>query len=388
MSQKLYARTYLKNNKKRVATLIVSLTLCAVLNYLTSFLLGVSTETVKPLCYDVTRVMQYVYFTDMNKLVEDDTEYESFEEAMGLYNAELEKLGQEIENKCDKVEKVFAAQCIDAELRALFASWFFEGALMDSKDVETYLSFYDAKLVDGRLPQGEGEVVLDSVTMKNNGYNIGDPVEYYTLYTIVGVVESDLNLICGTPHPDDNSEKRLFIFSHDIKNLKDELDKIGITIDSEYTYWTDYESQTEDFKKNMVDAIEGSTQIVYVGIVILMCIALTVIYITFLRDRHSEWCLYASIGYSRKAVYFSIMRELLFTFILSIVIGTAVTALSVVLIDVLYLTPHGLNCQYLNIKAIKDVLLDFLVFFAILQLPVRYALYRIKTIDALDDDLY
>ena len=388
MSQKLYARTYLKNNKKRVATLIVSLTLCAVLNYLTSFLLGVSTETVKPLCYDVTRVMQYVYFTDMNKLVEDDTEYESFEEAMGLYNAELEKLGQEIENKCDKAEKVFAAQCIDAELRALFASWFFEGALMDSKDVETYLSFYDAKLVDGRLPQGEGEVVLDSVTMKNNGYNIGDPVEYYTLYTIVGVVESDLNLICGTPHPDDNSEKRLFIFSHDIKNLKDELDKIGITIDSEYTYWTDFESQTEDFQKNMVDAIEGSTQIVYVGIVILMCIALTVIYITFLRDRHSEWCLYASIGYSRKAVYFSIMRELAFTFALSIVIGVAVTALSVVLIDVLYLTPHGLNCQYLNIEAIKDVLLDFLVFFAILQLPVRYALYRIKTIDALGDDLY
>lgn len=388
MSQKLYARTYLKNNKKRVATLIISLTLCVALNYLTSFLLGVSTETVKPLCYDVTRVMQYLSYTDMNKLIGDGTEYETIEEAMGMYNSEIEKLGNKIENECDKVEKVFAAQSIDAELRALFATWYFEGALMESENIDQYLNFYDAELIEGRLPQGEGEVVIDSVTMKNNGYSIGDPVEYYTLYTIVGVVESDLNLICGTPHPDDNSEKRLFIFSEGIENLKDELAKIGITIDSEYVYWTDYENQTEDFQTNMVSAIEGSTQIVYVGIVILMCIALSVIYITFLRDRHSEWCLYASIGYSRKAVYFSIIRELLFTFVISIVIGAAVTALSVVLIDVLYLTPHGLSCQYFNAKAIKDVLIDFLVFFAILQLPVRYALYRIKTIDALGDELY
>lgn len=387
MSQKLYARTYLKNNKKRVATLIISLTLCVALNYLTSFLLGVSIETVKPLCHDVTRVMQYISYSDLDMLVGDDVEYETLEEAIDLYDAELEKLGQKIEDECDKVEKVFSAQSIDASLRALFATWYFEGALMDSENVDEYLRFYDAKLIDGRMPQGEGEVVLDSATMKNNGYSIGDPVEYYTLYTIVGVVESDLNLICGTPHPDDNSGKRLFIFSEGIEDLKEELDKIGVTLDSEYVYWTDYKTQTED-QTNMVDAIEGSTQIVYVGIVILMCIALSVIYITFLRDRHSEWCLYASIGYSRKAVYFSIMRELLFTFVLSIVIGAAVTALSVVLIDVLYLTPHGLSCRYFNADAIKDVLLDFLVFFAILQLPVRYALYRIKTIDALGDDLY
>ena len=388
MSQKLYARTYLKNNKKRVATLIISLTLCVALNYLTSFLLGVSTETVKPLCCDVTRIMQYVSYYDMGMLVPDNAEYETYEEAIALYNAELEKLGQKIENECNKVKRVFTAQSIDVGVRALFATWYFEGALMDSKNIEQYLDFYDAELVEGRLPQSEGEVVLDSITMKNNGYSIGDPVEHYTLYTIVGVVESDLNLICGTPHPDDTAAKRLFIFSEDITDLKAEMTGIGIELDEKYVYWTDYVTQKEDFQVNMVDAIEGSTQIVYVGIVILMCIALSVIYITFLRDRHSEWCLYASIGYSRKAIYLSIMRELLFTFILSIVIGAGITALSVWLIDILYLVPHGLGCNYFNGEAIKDVLLDFLVFFAILQIPVRYALYRIKTIDALGDDLY
>lgn len=388
MSQKLYARTYLKNNKKRVATLIISLTLCVALNYLTSFLLGVSTETVKPICYDITRRMQYISYMDMGELVPDDAEYESYDEAIAMYNQELEKQGQKIENECDKVEKVFTAQSIDASLNALFATWYFEGALMESNEVQEYLDLYDAELIEGRLPQNDGEVVLDSVTMKNNSYKIGDPVDYYTLYTIVGVVESDLNLICGTPHPDDTSSKRMFIFSEGIEDLKAEMAEIGIKLDDSYVYWTDYVTQTEDFQVNMVDAIEGSTEIVYAGIVILMCIALSVIYITFLRDRHSEWCLYASIGYSRKSIYLSIMRELLFTFILSLVIGAGITALAVWLIDILYLVPHGLGCNYFNGEAIRDVLLDFLVFFAILQIPVRYALYRIKTIDALGDDLY
>ncbi len=388
MSQKLYARTYLKNNKKRVATLIISLTLCVALNYLTAFLLGVSTETVKPLCYDVTRRMQYVSYFDMGQVIGEDAEYETYEEGIALYNAALEELGEKIENECDKVERVFAAQSIDTCLNALFATWYFEGALLDSSDVEAYLGFYDAELIEGRLPEGEGEVVIDSVTMKNNGYRIGDPVEYYTLYTIVGVVESDMNLICGTPHPEDTSEKRLFLFSEGITDLKAEMAAIGLEYDDKYMYWTDYVTQTEDFQKNMVDAIEGSTKIVYTGIVVLMCIALSVIYITFLRDRHSEWCLYASIGYSRKAVYLSIMRELLFTFVVSLLIGAAITALAIWLIDLLYLVPHGLHCQYFNPGAMRDVLIDFLVFFAILQLPVRYALYRIRTIDALGDDLY
>lgn len=388
MSQKLYARTYLKNNKKRVATLMISLTLCVALNYLTAFLLEISTETVKPLCTEVPKVMQFISYNDVDTLIGEDTEYETYEEAVNLYNTELEKLGEKIENECDKVDKVFTAQQIDGELRALFATWYFEGALLDAKDIDEYLNYYDAKLIEGKMPQGDGEVLIDSMTMKNNGYKIGDEVNYYTLYKIVGVVESDYNLICGTPHKEDFSKKNLFIFSEGITDLKSELETIGVELNESYVYWTDYNNQSKDFQEDMVEAIDSSTKIVYIGIVVLMCIALSVIYITFLRDRHSEWCLYASIGYSRKAVYFSILRELLFTFILSFVIGIAITALSVVLIDILYITPHGLYCRYLNLGTIKDVLLDFLVFFAILQIPVRYALYKIKTIDALGDDLY
>ncbi len=388
MSQKLYARTYLKNNKKRVATLIISLTLCVALNYLTAFLLNISVKTVEPVCTEVPKVMQYVSYHYVNTLLGDDAEYETREEAIELFNKELKNVAQKIENECDKVQKVFCAKVIDGACGALFATWYFEGALLDKDDIPLYLDFYDAKLIEGRLPSAEGEVLIDSQTMKNNGYKIGDPVEYYTLYTIVGVVESDLNLICGTPHPEHSDVDCMFIFSEGIEDLQSELSKIGVELNDKNMYWTDYKTQYRDFRHNVVDAIDGSTKIVYIGIVLLMCIALSVIYITFLRDRHSEWCLYASIGYSRKAIYFSILRELLFTFIVSLISGAVITVIAVLLIDLLYIKPNGLRCEYLSFVTIKNVLLDFLVFFAILQLPVRYALYRIKTIDALGNDLY
>lgn len=388
MSQKLYARTYLKNNKKRVATLIISLTLCVALNYLTAFLLNISVKTVEPVCTEVPKVMQYVSYHYVNTLLGDDAEYETREEAIELFNKELKNVAQKIENECDKVQKVFCAKVIDGACGALFATWYFEGALLDKDDIPLYLDFYDAKLIEGRMPSAAGEVLIDSQTMKNNGYKIGDPVEHYTIYTIVGVVESDLNLICGTPHPDHSDVDCMFIFSEGIEDLQSELSEIGVELNDKNMYWTDYKTQYHDFNHNVVDAIDGSTKIVYIGIVILMCIALSVIYITFLRDRHSEWCLYASIGYSRKAIYFSILRELLFTFIVSMISGAVITVIAVLLIDLLYIKPNGLRCEYLSFVTIKNVLLDFLVFFAILQLPVRYALYRIKTIDALGNDLY
>ncbi len=387
MSPKLYARTYLKNNKKRVTILIISLTLSAVLNYLTSFMLSVSSETVEDLCCDVPGVMQYMSYNNMGIVIGDE-EYDSYSDAVGIYNEKLEKLGKKIENDCDKVKKVYCAESIYGCVRALFVTWYFEGALLPSEDIADYLEYYDAKLIEGRMPEGGGEVLLDSATIKNNGSKVGDPLKDYEKdYIIVGVVESEYNLICGTPNPDVVEGDSLFIFSDGIEDLQAELREIGLEITEDDVYWSDYKTQERNFQKDLVDVIDSSSQIIYVGIVILICIALSIIYTTFLRDRHSEWCLYASIGYSGKAIYFSILRELLFTFAVALAAGAAVTSLSVVLIGLLYLTPNGLKCRYIDIGSMGQIAENFLIFFAILQIPIRYALYRIKTIDTIDDDL-
>ncbi len=133
-------------------------------------------------------------------------------------------------------------------------------------------------------------------------------------YKIVGVVDCEHNMICGTPSSDDAEGYSLFIFSEGIEDLQAELKEIGLEMTEKDVYWTDVRTQKKAYQEDLVDVIDSSSQIIYIGIVVLMCIALVIIYTTFLRDRHSEWCLYASIGFSGKAIYYSILRELLFTF--------------------------------------------------------------------------
>ena len=108
----------------------------------------------------------------------------------------------------------------------------------------------------------------------------------------------------------------------------------------------------------------------------------------YLRDRHNEWCLYCSIGYSRKEIYSLVMRELLFVFGIALVIGIGLAAAAVVAIDFFMLTPQGLKCKYFYPDAIVEILCAYVLLVGALQIPIRYALHRIRTIDAMDDDLY
>ena len=71
---------------------------------------------------------------------------------------------------------------------------------------------------------------------------------------------------------------------------------------------------------------------IYMGIIILLLISLTVVYTTYLRDRHNEWCLYCSIGYSRGNIYCAVMRELLFTFGSAFILGGVISILAAILL--------------------------------------------------------
>ena len=82
------------------------------------------------------------------------------------------------------------------------------------------------------------------------------------------------------------------------------------------------------------------------------------------------------------------MGELLFTFIGAILAGTVITTAMVFLLDALMMSQKGMMCQYFYPDKILEILCAFVLFFGLLQLPIRYALYKIRTIDAMEDDLY
>jgi len=82
------------------------------------------------------------------------------------------------------------------------------------------------------------------------------------------------------------------------------------------------------------------------------------------------------------------MGELLFTFAAAIVAGIILTTAMVFALDAMMMKPRGIMCQYFYPDKIAEILCAFVLFFGLLQLPIRYALYKIRTIDAMEDDLY
>ncbi len=388
MEQKLKAMTYIKNNKKRVATLIVSLTLAVVLNYLTAFMLGITEETFRTLCIDIPQKIQYVepYMTmyGMNVEYETDEEWDALFAEFEVHNLELlERIKAD-----DRVFRAYYTNLIFVKIAPPIGEWYFEVPLFEKEEIPTLMEYMGAKLVEGRLPENYGEIIIDRDVMNNNGYKIGDTVEDYSdMFQIVGVTEGNYYFTCGAINPEYTAYKQLVIFSEEIKDIPTFMKDMGIDEIGEDRYF-DMGKGQESFQKDVTDTIEESTDIVYAGVVIVICISLLIVYTTYLRDRHQEWCLYHSIGYKRKTIFMAILRELGFTFVVSLVAGALITAISMVVVDAIMIAPYGLKCRYFDVDAILQILCNFAFFFATLLIPVRYALGRIKTVDAMEDDLY
>lgn len=166
------------------------------------------------------------------------------------------------------------------------------------------------------------------------------------------------------------------------------LEKEGIFIRDGFDTVVDVKTGKEDLQKNVIDVISNSSNVIYFGVLLVLSLALYIVYTMYLRDRRNEWCLYCSIGYSKKEIYHSILRELGFTFGFAIFIGVVLTMFSVVGLDFGMIRQMGIRCRYFYPEIIVEILCADMFLIGLLQIPIRYALYKIRTIDAMEDDLY
>jgi hypothetical protein len=79
---------------------------------------------------------------------------------------------------------------------------------------------------------------------------------------------------------------------------------------------------------------------------------------------------------------------MLFYFVVAVVAGTALTLPGMWIVDALLVSPMGLACKYVNVSAVGEIVCGYAVVFALLQLPIRFALHKIRTVDAMEEDLY
>lgn len=388
MGQKLSALKYIRNNKRRIAVLVVSLGLCFVLTYLTKFLIMASEETFRVCTIDNVRRVQYAYFAgsslgiDVENLSDEEINKQYLERNLELCRALKKHKG---------VEEVYYTQVLYNVIDAAVGSWSVEMPLVEKEQLKTIIEHWGVELCEGRMPDNPGEIVLDRAAMRNGGYELNDYFDMASCdkaYRIVGVLDGDSYLGYGLISEEHSVAKRLVIMSDgSIYDLSELLREEGIVVRDTYDNIVDTKQGEIMLKQEVTDVIATSTDIIYIVIIVLLFLSLFIVYTMYLRDRHNEWCLYCSIGYSRREIYRSIMRELLFSIGIAIAIGLVLVAISVVAVDLLMLNPKGIKCRYFYPDTLVEILCSYVFLIGVLQLPIRFALKRIKTIDALEDDL-
>ena len=356
MPQKLSAINYIKNNVRRVVVLTVSLGLSFVLVYLTQFMLSTTEESFKRIVFQNTRKMQVMSFAGKTTLG-IDADNMGDEEFIAAYIEKNRAVVEELK-KNEGVKDAWYGKVIYCLITAAVGQMTYEMPLVEKEKIPEILKHFEAELIGGRLPEQPGEVVLD---------------------TYFG---------CGIPYKDWAAGGMVVVLSEGIEDMAEVLAGFGVNVKENFDTVVDMKWGKKFLQEEVVDVIANSTQLIYMGIIILLLISLTVVYTTYLRDRHNEWCLYCSIGYSRGNIYCAVMRELLFTFGSAFILGGVISILAAILLKNFMLVPQGLQCKLFYPKTIVDIFCTWVFLLGILQIPVRYALYRIRTVDAIEDDLY
>jgi hypothetical protein len=297
-----------------------------------------------------------------------------------IYRENAQKLDQE-----ENIVKAIPFYPVNIQISPPIATLVFYLPMIDPENADVLLEHMGATLLEGHLPEKPYEIALDKATMLNKGYSVGD--KYKEDYTITAMLECDHYFGYGIIGNERYNGLNI-LTKECVKDATTLFPLMGIEYNKDEDYVDDYNTFMHDYEVYVKKELVDSTKYIYVGIFILLFVSLFVVYTTYLRDRHNEWCLYCSIGYSRKSIYLSIMGELLFTFIVAILAGTVITTAMVFILDALMMSPKGMMCQYFYPDKILEILCAFVLFFGLLQLPIRYALYKIRTIDAMEDDLY
>lgn len=398
MRQKISAFYYIKNNKRRVSVLVVSLSMFFVVTYISMFILSTTTVTFKSVLTETTKHIDYMFLhnNDLGMVDDGNQDSEIYDEAISRRMEAVRKKYDEIAAALegyDGIEDVFMAEVVYAELNSIVGHYSIEIPLVNSEQMSNMLEHMGAKLVEGRLPQEANEVVLDKKLMKNHGYkigNTGDKQDDNDSVKIVGIIDCDYYFGCGLSGKDIQQDNYInpnicVLTDGTVNSLKKALKEQGIVL--EYSEFYDLEKGEEELQTEVIDVISESTNLLFIGIIVIVSVLVIIVNISYMRDRRSEWCLYASIGYSRRTIYYSILRELLFTFVFSLFVSVIICVALMKILDIVMITELGLKCSYFMPDTLVEILCTYVLLFGLIQIPIRVAMYKIKTIDAIDDDM-
>ena len=373
---KLSPWPYIRNNRVRTTVLIISLSVFMLMIYCVNYVIGGIGEPFYQSDVAPYDRMQLV----ASKLDMNGADYETDEEyLMEAWNRARSACAS-IPRQDGVVDaKAFAWQ--DVPLNSVIGSTSVDCFLFeDAKDCEEYLSHMDAKLVSGRMPEKAGEIVLEK-RLINNHKNDNDLMKYMgDNYEVVGTVKSDYYLAFGIAQPGENDINELLLIEPGSQvNPKEAFEQSG--------YETSWFRDKAKALKNHEESIGamGTVQTLLTavsGALLLICVS--VVLSLHIMDRHSEWCLLHSIGFSTGEIYVMALKEILICVAISVVTGAVLSALTVIGLHTFLYEPIGVAIKLWRGDAIPRILVVFLALIGVAQIPIFTGMRKIQTIDAIE----
>ncbi len=364
MYNRLSARKYIQNNKKAAGVLIMALALAFMALYLVNVLLMTTKESFKVIMFDLPKKISYLQVS----------------------GEEREKLIHDL-NHTEGMDDVLYGQVLRTVYQSVIGSWTYDFPLMTAEEIPGFLDHMEAELIEGRLPEGDGEIVVDSVIAKNQNMKAGDwfmKSWWGETFKVVGIIRSGYMISAGTPRGFSNSGWYItLLHDEDHADVAEILKTLGYSL-KEGDVVIDAVSGREDYKRT-TEELDGVISVVIWVVAVFIIIAVLVAYVSFIRNRVNEYCLYASIGYGRDSIYGLIMREMAIQFGLAALLGILVSLFGAWLIRIFMVEPRGLVSKILYPDMFGKIIAVFVLTMGILQIPAVFFIRGIRTVDAIEE---
>ncbi len=386
MKNQLSAWKYVKNNKRAVAVLVTALALSFMAMYAAYVLLITTTESFEAVMVEMPKKISYASLGNKAYgILRDD--YETYEEFKAAYDAKQEDLLKKLK-AYPGIDDALYTQVIRSIYQSVMGSYSFEVPLMEPEKIQGFLEHIDAKLLDGRMPKDAGEVLIDETIRKNGGYHIGDWFQkdwFGETFRIVGTIQSKGLLSVGVPNGYSNNGWYIVVYNDEsTTDLTGILQSMGIQLGDEDEV-LDAKEYYRAYRKDVGDVIDAVLVTLFVIVMTFLAILVLVTYVSFMRNRVNEYCLYASLGYGRGEIYGMMLKEMTILFGFGTALGLLISLCIAFVLHGLIIEPKGLIGHVVYEEQIFRILGTYVFLMGVLQIPVLFSLQRIRTIDAIED---
>lgn len=385
---RLSAWKYIRNNKRTCFVLILALAMTFAAMYVVAFLLNATLESIKPIAFELPKKMGCVKLSG-DSLGVNGNDYETGEAYVEALNAARQKYLDDL-NADPDVEKAYLTQVLTASYNGVIGGIGYGFPLLEAEELPIVMKHFGAELVEGRMPEGDGELLIDEKIMKNGRMKVGDWFQknsYGEVFIVVGVIRSKEMVCMGTPRGMYNSGWGFVVLCNEKSaDLRELSAKYGVTVDENNgDSLSDIRDYEELFEKNFKAVIDSVITGILLVVMIFLSISVLVAYVSFLRNRVNEYCLYASIGYSKGEIYGMLMREMGILFLAGIVLGVVLAIIIMNVMNAVLIVPKGLSVQWFMKEQVLRILGAFAVIVGALQIPAMISINSIKTIDMMED---